>query len=387
MPSLVQVVLAVALGAPANGQAAASPEVPFDEVARRAAAARDGAPEQALEWYRRGVKMRPTWDEGWWYLGSLSYSADRYAAARDAFARFLTLKPEAGPAWALRGLAEFQLEQYEEAERHLSKAMSLGSVGNLEIRKVVYYHFALLRIRAGQFELAVDPLQKLAQGGEPETPALLDACGLVALREARLPAGLPAERRELARAAGAAVYAGLAGKADEMRRRFDALLERHPSVLNLHYTYGLFLKEADADKAIAVQQREVELQPEAVLPRLEIAFVHEANGRYEQALPWAEAAVKRAPGLFAGHYALGRALVELGQLERGLAELEEAARRAPASPEVRFALARAYGVAGRAEDSERERETFRKLVAERKTATEVPAFARDLTGAEPRSKP
>jgi tetratricopeptide (TPR) repeat protein len=395
MPSFVQVLLAVVpLGGSALAQspapakppaasgapkAAAEPALPFEEVARRAAAARDDAPDEALRWYRRGVRMRPTWDEGWWYLGSLSYSADRYADARDAFGRFVALKPDAGPAWALRGLSEFQLKEYDQAERHLSKAMSLGTVGNTEIRKVVYYHFALLRIRAGQFELAVDPLQKLAQGGEPETPDLLDACGLVALREARLPAELAPEKRDLARAAGAAVYAGLAGKTDEMRSRFDTLLRLHPSVPNLHYTYGLFLKEVDVEKAIASQRREMELQPEAVLPALEMAFAYQGNGRYDQALPWAEAAAKRAPGLFAAHYALGRALVELGQVERGLRELEEAARLAPESPEVHFALARAYSAAGRAEDSERERNTFRKLVAERKEVPGVPGFARDLT--------
>jgi tetratricopeptide (TPR) repeat protein len=265
--------------------------------------------------------------------------------------------------------------------------MALGSVGNGEIRKVVYYHFALLRIRAGQFELALEPLQTLARSG-PETPALLDACGLVALRDARLPAEIPAEKRELVRAAGGAVYSALGLKSEEMQSRFDALVARHPAVPNLHYTYGLFLKDVDAAKAQAAWEREVQVQPDAVLPRLELAFAHETSGRYAEALPWAEAAVKLAPRLFASHYALGRALVELGPAERAVQELEEAARLAPESPEVRFALVRAYGAAGRAEDVERERAVFRKLVAERKGPSEVPGFARDLTTpSEPPSKP
>jgi len=331
--------------------------------------------------------MRPSWEEGFWYLGSLSYSTDRYPEARDAFARFVALRPDAGPAWALMGLSEFQLKQYDEAERHLSKGMALGSVGNSEIRKAVYYTFALLRIRAGQFELAVDPLQQLARS-EGETKALLDACGLVALRDARLPAAIPDEKRELVRAAGGAVFSGFLLKTDEMRSRFEALLERYPSVPNLHYTYGLFLKDVDLAKAIAAHEREVEVQPDAVLPRLELAFGHETNGEFKEALPWAEAAVKLAPRLFAAHYALGRALVNLGQAERGLGELEEAKRLAPESPEVRFALMNAYAAAGRPPDAQREREAFGKLMAGRKGPSDLPGFARDLTAqSAPAAKP
>jgi tetratricopeptide (TPR) repeat protein len=366
--------------------AASEPALAFDEVARRAVSAREtGAASEALEWYRRGVGLRPAWEEGWWYVGSLAYSADRYAEARDAFGRFVALKPDAGAGWAMRGLSEFQLKQYDEAQRHLSQGMALGSVGNGEIRKIVYYDFALLRIRAGQFELALEPLQSLARSG-PETPALLDACGLVALRDSRLPVEIPEERRELVRSAGGAVFAGLTWQSEEMRRRFDALIERYPKQPNLHYTYGMFLKEVDLDKALAAYEREVEVQPEAVLPRLELAFAHETNGRYAEALPWAEAAAKRAPGLFATRYALGRALVELGQVERGVLELEEAVRLAPESPEVRFALVRAYTAAGRQQDVERERAVFRKLVAEHKGPSSLPAFARDLT-APPEAPP
>jgi tetratricopeptide (TPR) repeat protein len=374
-------------------KAAAAPGPSFDEIAKRAASARETDVPEALRWYRRGVRMRPSWEEGWWYLGSLSYSTERYTDARDAFSRFVVLKPDAGPAWALMGLSEFQLKQYDEAERHLSKGMALGSVGNSEIRKVVYYTFALLRIRAGQFELAVDPLQQLARS-EGETKALLDACGLVALRDARLPAAIQDEKGELVRAAGGAVFSGFVQKTDEMRTRFEALLERYPSVPNLHYTYGLFLKDMDLGRAMAAYEREVEVQPDAVLPRLELAFGHETNGEFKEALPWAEAAVKLAPRLFAAHYAFGRALVSLGQAERGVLELEEAKGLAPESPEVRFALTKAYEASGRTADAERESEAFRKLealrklMAERKGPSDLPGFARDLTATSaPAAKP
>ena len=73
-----------------------------------------------------------------------------------------------------------------------------------------------------------------------------------------------------------------------------------------------------------------------------------------------------APGLFAAHNALGRALVERGEIERGTSELETAARLAPDSPEMHFSLARAYAKAGRKEDAEKERATFAELERKRR---------------------
>ena len=80
----------------------------------------------------------------------------------------------------------------------------------------------------------------------------------------------------------------------------------------------------------------------------------------------AERAVVLAPGLFAARHALGRALVESGEVERGIVELEVAARLAPESPEVFSALARAYGRAGRKEQAEGARARFTELDQKRR---------------------
>jgi Flp pilus assembly protein TadD len=76
--------------------------------------------------------------------------------------------------------------------------------------------------------------------------------------------------------------------------------------------------------------------------------------------------VALAPGLFAAHNALGRALVELGEVERGVTELEAAARLAPDSPEMHYSLVRAYTRAGRADDAARERAIFTELDRKRR---------------------
>jgi tetratricopeptide (TPR) repeat protein len=343
--------------------ARAAPAVPFEEASRRAGAARNGGDvAEAIRWYRQGARLRPSWDEGWWYLGALSYERGDGAEAARAFARFVELKPDSGPGWALLGLSKFQQKEYDAALSDLARGLSLGTVGNAEIRDVVYYHVAILRIRAGQFELAVEPLTVLARA-KPESPPLVTACGLVLLRKPYLPDAIPPGERDLVQAVGGATCAGLA-LLDSAGSRFEELIRQYPRTPNLHYGYGAYLlRKGEGSSAAAIEQfeKEIEVDPGAVYARLEVAFELVRDGQHARALPYAEQAVKLAPGLFAAHNALGRALFEAGDTARGIAELEEAVRLAPESVHARTSLAGAYARAGRPADAEREREALRKL--------------------------
>jgi len=362
---------------------AANAAVGFDEAASRAGAARaTGDVDEAIRWYRRGTALRPAWDEGWWYVGALAYERRRPAEAAFAFRRFVTLKPDSGAGWAMRGLAEFDAGRYDAARQHLAKALRLESVGNLEIRNSVYHDLALLHVRDGRFELAVEPLTTLAQT-QPESPSLVAACGLLLLREPYLPSEIPAQKREVVEAAGRAAYSAMGGK-PEARERFEDAIRRFPRTPGLHYGYGGYLRQQgvdQADAAIEQFEKEIGVDPKAVYPRLEIAFELMKQGEHAAAVPYAEAAVRLAPALFVPHFALGRALVGTGEVERGIAAFEKAVRLAPDVPETRAALARAYVQAGRRAEAESERLAFQKLRAER-DGPRLPAFAREDVGRE-----
>jgi predicted Zn-dependent protease len=101
-------------------------------------------------------------------------------------------------------------------------------------------------------------------------------------------------------------------------------------------------------------------------------------------LPFAEEAVKLDPRSFAGRNALGRALLEKGDLARGTAELEAGAKLAPDSAEMQFALARAYSRSGRKEEAEKARAEFVRLqrLASSQAQAAIPAAARK-PGPEP----
>jgi tetratricopeptide (TPR) repeat protein len=382
MGGLLVVTLALGAAGRAGGQSAPAPaaSVPkaapgpsFDEVVRQATAARESERvDDAIRLYRQGAQMRPAWDEGWWYLATLYYDKERWAEGRDAFKHFLVLKPSAGPGWVLRGLCEYQIKEYGPALEHLRKGVGLGLGGNAELLRVASFHTAILYIRAGEFERSLTGLDFLAKN-EPESARLAEALGLMMLRIPKLPGEAPTEQRDLILAAGHAGYLHLDKRAAEAQKAFQDLLGRYPSVPNVHYAYGVFLLGQSSDDALVEFAKEIEIQPSSVYPHLEIAFERLRRGEAAEALGPAEMAVKLAPGLFAAHNALGRALSETGELERGLKELEQAATLAPDSPEMYFSLARAYAKAGRKEDADRARATFAELDKKRREQRDATA--------------
>jgi len=333
----------------------------FDALAKAADEAREANRlEEASGLYIQGLSLKPSWKEGWWYVGAMFYERDRYAEARDAFIKFVAIDRKFGPALAMLGLCEFQLRQYEPALVHLRQGNLLGVGDNLELRLVTRYHEVILHNRFGNFELAYDVMTRLINE-QPETPDLVFALGLTMLRMAYLPPDVPADKREIVFKAGRAAYYLNTKRQREAAQEFKELAENNPDTPGVHYAYGVFLLRDTPEAAIEEFRRELRIAPQHVAARLQIAFEMIKQDRHSEGLPYAEEAVKLAPDLFATHNALGRILLETGEVERAVKELETAVSLAPDSPEMYFALARAYSRAKRPKDAERARSEFTRL--------------------------
>src|SRR5271170_7387019 len=186
--SLTGLMLFVLLPAflPVRGLAQEAP-ANFDDLATQAAAARDqGDIQHALELYRQAVKLNEKWGDGWWFLGSLHYAADEYTAARDSLTHFIELTPDAGPAFALRGLCEFEIGDYEQSLNDIQHGLSLGAANQPRNEKILRYHEALLLAHKGNFEGALQRYAMLSRGGV-SNPELLVGIGLAGLRTPLLP--------------------------------------------------------------------------------------------------------------------------------------------------------------------------------------------------------
>ena len=333
----------------------------FDSLAKRADEAREAnRPDEAASLYLRALRLKPTWKEGWWRAGAILYERDRYADAREAFLKFVAIDRKFGPALVMLGLCEFRLRQYEHALIHLRQGNLLGVGENPELRTVARYHEAIVHNHFEQFELAYDVMAPLINE-QPETPDLVFALGLAMLRMACLPPEAPADKREMILKAGRATSYLITKRQQEAAQEFKELVENYPDSPGAHYAYGVFLLRDNPDVAIEEFRRELRISPKHVHARLQIAFEMIKQSRHAEGAPYAEEAVKLAPDLFAAHNALGRILLETGEIERAVKEFEIAVKLAPESPEMYFALARAYNRANRPKDAERARAEFMRL--------------------------
>lgn len=344
----------------------------FENVSSRASAAREAnRTAEAIGFYKRAVESRPSWHEGWWYLGTLHYEEDRYNEAREAFSRLVSLQPEGGVAWGMLGLCEFQLGDYDRAYHCLQKSRALGIPSQTQLSIVSRYHLAILLNRMGKPEAALQILYLLA-GKERDGPSIVAAMGLSALALPYLPSEIPSDKRDLVTKAGQAQYSMATRRMAEARKASEELIAQFPHTPNVHYSFGIFLLVENPDAALDEFRRELEISPRHVPARLQIAFEYIKRSDYEKGLPYAEEAVVLAPDSFPGRNALGRILLELGKTERAIEELEAGLKLARDSPEMHFALARAYTRAGRPEEAARAREEFKRLDRMRRTSKEGP---------------
>jgi tetratricopeptide (TPR) repeat protein len=305
----------------------------FETLAKSAAAAREaGRTEEAIRDYQRAVEFRPGWEEGWWYLGTMRYDSDQFAAAIPAFQKIVQLDPKLGPAWNLLGLCEFEARDFTNARAHLEKGQALGGADDPEISRVATYHLALLLIRGAEFERASTMLA-LAFGTVQMPAQIKLALGLALLRVPLLPEEIDPSRDALVHAAGETASAWAQNGPPKAIEEFQAMLKNYAGTPYLHYAYGVALASAKRDEEALDQQREeVKISPQSALPQIEISALELRLGRLEESLRAAEEAVRLAPDASAAHRALSQSLQALGKNEKAAEELKAAESLAPEKP-------------------------------------------------------
>jgi tetratricopeptide (TPR) repeat protein len=366
--ALVVLLTAAVLCFPCEAQA---PEQ-FADISARAAQARDaGNLPQAIDLYKQATQLKPDWQEGWWYLGVLEYSANQYPPAIDAFTHLLQMTPTAVPAMAMRGLCEFETAQYDDALRDLEQAVAHGAANDPHNEQIIRYHLAQLLTRAGRFQAALDQYQVFAKR-EIENPDLFAGVGLAGIQDRWLVSEIPAQDRTMIEAAGHAMYPLLAGHSMEASYRFAELFARYPNTPGLHYFYGFLLyPHDDASLTIDQFQRELVVAPDNQMARAFLAFMLMIDGCYPEAQAEAERVLAAQPATGGraetsraiAEIALGRALVETGakpgaaseDAARGEALLKQILDRDPDNMEAHLGLAALYSRAGRREDALHER--------------------------------
>lgn len=339
--------LAVALlCAPVQGQRESAKS--FEALAARAQAAREaGRAEEAIQSYKAAVELRPEWDEGLWYLGTLLYDANRFDEAIPALRKLLDLHPNAGPAHAFLGLCEFETGDYRSSFIHLQAAREMGLADSPEIEKVAYYHLGLLLNLRGEFESSTELLARVF-GPNQFAEQIRTAMGLALLRVPILPSQLDPSKDAVVHAAGEAAVLIAQNDTTGALRRLEQVVRDFPGTHYLHYQYGLALARArQYEKAVQELQEETRISPESSLPWIVLASLAAERGNAEQAASHARKAVQMAPRSAAAHETLARVLKLQKKETDAAAALQRARELSAQPPEIesvqadRYALARA----------------------------------------------
>lgn len=345
----------------AKPAAAAAQSAAFEALEKKATEARQAERwDDAIALYAKLVKMRPEYVEGYWYQGTAYYSLDDYANCKTSFQQVVRRAPKNGAAHAFLGLCEFGLKEYDRSLQHLLDSRNLGLGDVPDLGKVARYHAAVLMARTEQYEQALETLGEFAGEGD-DNPRVIEAMGIATLRLPMLPIELPPDRREMVLMAGRASYQMAMRDKVGAGTAFKALVARYPETPNVHYAYGVYLLQEDADTAIEEFNRELGIQPGHPWSLMQLAYEYLKRGEPAAALPFAQQAVKAAPKAFQARKALGQALLETGEIDGAIKELQTGIEFAPQSPGLHFTLARAFQRAGRLEDAEKERNEFMRL--------------------------
>jgi tetratricopeptide (TPR) repeat protein len=336
----------------------------FEEIARQAEQAQNSDRlQEAVRLYQQGLRLKPTWSEGWWALGTVLYDQDRFPESKTVFQKFVTVSPKPGPGYAFLGLCEYETADYDRSLRHFRMWADKGWSGTSELIDVATFHFALLLTRDGKF---IEALYLLA--GEAEKshtgPSLIEAMGLASMRLRELPETYSPEQREKVWLAGkAAFYAALHppqyDRADEFANRLESHYNEAP---NVHYFVGTLRKFEDKNQdAVEEFQHEIRISPKHASAMIELARLKSIGNETSEALALAKTASQLEPQNSEAHHVYGEILLKSGQFEASAQELEIAKRLAPDSAPVRFQLAAAYRKLHRSREAERETVAFNLL--------------------------
>jgi tetratricopeptide (TPR) repeat protein len=361
-----------------TSQAARVQSVSKQELEKKADAARErGDTEASLTLYKRALARSPSWQEGWWYYGSVLYDGDKYAEAGVAFHRLVELNAKLGNAWAMLGLSEFEVHSYDKSLTDLQKAERLGAGESLQ--NITDYHLALLLNQHGDSDGALLLLSSLYLKGV-RSEDLQVALGLALLRVPIFPSQLDPSRDALVHDAGSLAALMANKQVEKADISFRDMLTQYPKVQFLHYAYGGMLASQGHDAEAEAQfKAEIDLNPDSALAYLEWSFICMKAKDYPEAVRLARRATELNPESFLGHYILGNSLLSSGDLGAARQELETAEKLAPGAPDIRYSLSRAYARLGEPVLAKQEQEEF--LTLQRKNAMDRLELQKRFPGA------
>ncbi|MEW5979404.1 MAG: tetratricopeptide repeat protein [Acidobacteriota bacterium] len=328
---------------------------------------REGKKREAVRLLQEGLRQDPNWQAGLWGLGSVFYQESRYPVARQALERLVQLDPKSGAAWALLGMSEFKMHDYRMAVEHIQRGLSVGIPVALGLTEPAYYHYAMSLLATGSVDRALTIFQGLSRRQAVYGKEWTIALGLVTLHLPVLPEvaiqTLPPERLAVINRVGELQLESDQLGPEDLRRRWEELVNANPAVPNLRLAFGrlLLLQFNDTSAAEREFRQELKNNPTDVTTSLWLAHNLMVQENLEEAKTVARAALVLDPHSASLHHLMGALLRRQGKYEEARQELETSLAQDPAQSRARYLLSQVYRELGRRDDANWELSLFRKL--------------------------
>ena len=164
------------------------------------------------------------------------------------------------------------------------------------------------------------------------------------------------------------------GKWDDAQREYEAILEKEPNAIGIHYLLGrLFLSKPDPEgrsleRARQEFAKELEIDPKNAGAYYVLGQIATKNEDWDSAVDQFTRAAKLDQNFAEAYLGWGFSLVTLKKYEDAIAPLRKAETLQPGNPAVHYALATALSRSGHKEEAEKEFEIHRNLTAQPQSA-------------------
>lgn len=158
-----------------------APDDPNVQYAFGAVALHLSLDEDAVESFRRTLKLRSNDELAVYNLGRAFMELSKFEEARDQFARYVKIRPGDPSGYCALGMTLAALEHPDEARAQFSRSIALAPA-----QTESYYRLGLLDLQSGDYDTAAQHLQR-ALDREPKNAGALTALGRVQFEQKHYP--------------------------------------------------------------------------------------------------------------------------------------------------------------------------------------------------------
>ncbi len=299
--------------------------------------ARRGETEEAIDRYRKAIRLRPAYPEAHHNLGLTLMSQGKVDEALACYAQTLRLQPEHAGAHNSLGIALLAQGRIDEAIERFRRTLQIKPE----------YPEALLNLgiameRMGKRDEAIGYYREAVTLDAEFVPARFN---LAVMMKAR-------------------------GKLKEAAAQFNAVLRVKPDFVEARANLAdILASRGQVDLAIAEYNMALRQRPDAAQLHNDLATLLGGQGRYEEAVAHLSRALLIDPEYATAHANLGLALIGQGKVKQAVEEFRAALRIDPNRPGVLARLADALRKLGKLDEAV---QAYRQVV--RKTPGDPDAY-------------